>query len=427
MEKKNIDFYLYKDHQNGRAFLLSKVNDGHIKVKMNKENDEDRLLHYVLGIIPHMGNVKIFTRGVSLNDNQKEALFKNQNVQHIKSNKEHPEMFDSFLNDFEKHREKAKINGLNVNIFDYKDHHFISFEIKINEFKRTLIKHIRKRVTSDAKIAANLIKDIIPKYIDVIDKEAHLTIKSADRDMLKEIEQIVSDNKYSNFNQRIKSFEYGSFDFDNIVSGNMNRLELLIANHAHDQRAKHEVIADYDEVANPDKLVIYTDSSTYIDKGKRINDSGMGIVVKQDGVDELMAVVDKKFEPSPKSGFDPNHSEGYAILHALKFVVEKEWVDKDTIIEVRSDSLSNVRKLNGAEESYFISEAIKEFCRKEIPDTDVAFKWVKGHASNVYNIMVDELAAKSLFNESYEFNADIFDENIATYQNRNKSVRKMRP
>ena len=144
MEKKNIDFYLYKDHQNGRAFLLSKVNDGHIKVKMNKENDEDRLLHYVLGIIPHMGNVKIFTRGVSLNDNQKEALFKNQNVQHIKSNKEHPEMFDSFLNDFEKHREKAKINGLNVNIFDYKDHHFISFEIKINEFKRTLIKHIRK-------------------------------------------------------------------------------------------------------------------------------------------------------------------------------------------------------------------------------------------------------------------------------------------
>lgn len=427
MEKKNIDFYLYKNNQNGKAFLLSKVNDDHIKVKMNKENDEDRLLNYALGIIPHMGNVRVFTRGVSVSDNRKEALFKNQNVLHIESNKEHPEMFDSFLNDFEKHREKAKVNGLNVNIFDYKEHHFIAFEIKINEFKRTLIKHIRKRVTSDAKIAANLIKDIIPKYIDIIDKDAPLTIKSADKAMLAEIEQIVRDNKYSNFNQRIKSFEYDLFDYDSIVNGNMNRLELLIANHAHDQRAKHEVLADYDEAANPNKLIIYTDSSTYIDKGKRINDSGMGIVVKQDGADELMAVVDKKFEPSPKSGFDPNNSEGYAILHSLKFVVDKAWIDKDTIIEVRSDSLSNVRKLNGAEESYFISEAIKAFCKKEIPDTPVAFKWVKGHASNVYNIMVDELAAKSLFNESYEFNADIFDENIATYQNRNKSVRKMRP
>lgn len=258
-------------------------------------------------------------------------------------------------------------------------------------------------------------------------KTPPLTIKSADKAMLRELEKIFSDEKYSYFHQRMKGFEYESFDFDSILKGNMNRLELLIVNHAHDQRAKHEVLADYDEAANPNKLIIYTDSSTYIDKGKKINDSGMGIVVKQDGADELMAVVDKKFEPSPKSGFDPNNSEGYAILHSLKFVVDKGWVDQDTIIEVRSDSLSNVRKLNGAEESYFISEAIEEFCRKEIPDTTVAFKWVKGHASNVYNIMVDELAAKSLFNENYEFNAEIFDENIAAYKNRNKLVRKIKP
>lgn len=427
MEKKNIDFYLYKNNQNGKAFLLSKVNDDHIKVKMNKENDEDRLLNYALGIIPHMGNVRVFTRGVSLSDNRKEALLKNQNVLHIESNKEHPEIFDSFLNDFEKHREKAKINGLNVNIFDYKEHHFIAFEITINEFKRTLTKHIRKKTTSDAGVAANLIKDIIPKYIDVIDKDAPLTIKSADKAMLRELEQIFSDEKYSYFNQRMKGFEYESFDFDSILKGNMNRLEVLIANHGYDKKVKEEVLADYDEIANPNKLVIYTDASTYIDKKNKVNDSGIGIIIKQDGTDELMAIIDKKLEPAAVGCFDPNHSEGYAILNALKFVIEKGWVDQDTIIEVRSDSLSNVRKLNHIEEPYFISEAIEDFCEKAIPDTPVAFKWVKGHASNVYNIMVDELAAKSLFNENYEFNLEAFDENIEAYKNRNKSVRKMRP
>lgn len=424
MEKKNIDFYLYKNSKDSKNMLLSKTDNGHIKMKINTENDENKFYNYVLNIIRQVGKARFFTNNITFNDEQTKELYENANVLHIKNDQCHPEEFNDFLNNFEIESKKEKKGFISVNIFDYNDHDFIAFEIKMNELKKTLTKRIRKKATSNAKIAANLLKDIIPKYID---KEATLTIKSADKSMLDELKKIIVDEKYSYFNHQIRGFDNVFFDSDNVIKENTNRLDVLITNHEYDKKIQNEVIADYDEIANPNKLVIYTDSSTHIDKKKKINDSGMGIVIKQDGIDELIAVVDKKFEPSPVSCFDANHSEGYAILNALKFVVEKNLIDKDTIIEVRSDSLSNIRKLNNIEDSYFICEEIKDYCQKEIPNIPVAFKWVKGHASNVYNIMVDELASKSLFNDNYDFNTDLFFENIHSYQNRNKSLRKMRP
>ena len=225
--------------------------------------------------------------------------------------------------------------------------------------------------------------------------------------------------------ERIEKVEIVPFNAQEFISNNIGRIDSLIMNNKNHERIKEEVKAKYEDEKDKNKLVIYTDASTFLDKKNNINDSGCGIVIKQDISDDIMFEVNRKFKPSKKI-FDPNVSEGNAILEALNFIKDAEIIDNKTLIEIRSDSISNIRKLNDLENHYKISKAIVIFCKEHLKDIDIEFKWVKGHSTYKYNVMADDLASSSLFNSDFDLKIKENTKAIEDFKKRNLSSLKMK-
>lgn len=420
MDKKRIaEYYIYKDKNTGNIQMFI-ITDGVFKIKKSSYKNISNSLEYIINTANYVENVNLYSNTPLSNDEIK--LIKNaKNIFYRGSKQEHPLIFRNFL--IEESNEKIKNNYsyLTMNIFKYQDFNLLGISIKINEFNKTSIKIIKENVNEEALIL-NYIKDIIPFKMDNINKEQPIVFRNKNKDMI----DILERNKLNDYiKTRIDKVEIVPFDEKKFINDNFEMIDSLIKNYINNLLIKDEVKVNYEDEKDKNKLVIYTDASTFLDKKNNINDSGCGIVIRHDISDEIMFEINRKFKPDT-ANFDANYSEGNAILEALKFVKDISLIDKETKIEIRSDSISNIRKLNDLENHYKVSKAIVDFCRENLKDIDIEFKWVKGHSTYQYNVMADDLASSSLFNTDFDLKVKENTQAVEDFKNRNHNRLKMR-
>lgn len=417
--KRTAEYYIHEDKDNGNIKLFMLVN-GKMKIKGNKKKDINESLRYALSTAQYMDTVNLYSN-IPLTSDAKQQIINTPNVFYKKAYKEYPLPFKDFLTQYDKDKNSDNKAYLSMNTFSYEGYNFLATTIKINEFKRTLIKILRYDLEEESVIL-NHIKDIIPSHIDYVNKEFPIVFRNRNKDCFNIFER---NPLREDLMERIEKVEIVPFDVKEFISNNIERIDSLIMNNKNHERIKEEVKAKYEDEKDKNKLVIYTDASTFLDKKNNINDSGCGIVIKQDISDDIMFEVNRKFKPSKKI-FDPNVSEGNAILEALNFIKDAEIIDNKTLIEIRSDSISNIRKLNDLENHYKISKAIVIFCKEHLKDIDVEFKWVKGHSTYKYNVMADDLASSSLFNSDFDLKIKENTQAVEDFKKRNLSSLKMK-
>lgn len=417
--KRTAEYYIHEDNDTGDIKLFMLVN-GKIKIKGNKKKDVNESLRYALSTAKHMDTVNLYSN-IPLTSEAKQQIINVKNVFYKKAYKEYPLPFKDFLIQYDKDKNSDKKSYLSMNTFVYEGYNFLATTIKINEFKRTLIKILRNDFEEESVIL-NHIKDIIPSHIDYVNKEFPIIFRNRNKNSLNIFER---NPLKGDLMERIEKVEIVPFNAQEFISNNIGRIDSLIMNNKNHERIKEEVKAKYEDEKDKNKLVIYTDASTFLDKKNNINDSGCGIVIKQDISDEIMFEVNRKFKPSKKI-FDPNVSEGNAILEALSFIKDTKIIDNKTLIEIRSDSISNIRKLNDLENHYKISKAIVIFCKEHLKDIDIEFKWVKGHSTYKYNVMADDLASSSLFNTDFDLKVKENTQAVEDFKNRNHNRLKIR-
>ena len=417
--KRTAEYYIHEDKDTGNIKLFMLVN-GKIKIKGNKNKDINESLRYALSTAQYMDTVNLYSN-IPLTSEAKQTIINAKNVFYKKAYKEYPLPFKEFLIQYDKDKNSDNKSYLSMNTFSYEDYNFLATTIKIKEFKRTLVKILRND-SEEESVILNHIKDIIPSHIDYVNKEFPIVFRNRNKDYLNIFER---NPLREDLMERIEKVEIVPFDVKEFISNNIERIDSLIMNNKNHERIKEEVKAKYEDEKDKNKLVIYTDAWTFIDKKNNINDSGCGIVIKQDISDDIMFEVNRKFKPSKKI-FDPNVSEGNAILEALNFIKDAEIIDNKTLIEIRSDSISNIRKLNDLENHYKISKAIVIFCKEHLKDIDIEFKWVKGHSTYKYNVMADDLASSSLFNSDFDLKIKENTKAIEDFKKRNLSSLKMK-
>lgn len=417
--KRTAEYYIHEDKDTGNIKLFMLIN-GKIKIKGNKKKDVNESLRYALSTAKHMDTVNLYSN-IPLTSEAKQQIINVKNVFYKKAYKEYPLPFKDFLIQYDKDKNSDNKSYLSMNTFVYEGYNFLATTIKINEFKRTLIKILRNDFEEESVIL-NHIKDIIPSHIDYVNKEFPIIFRNRNKNCLNIFER---NPLKGDLMERIEKVEIVPFNAQEFISNNIGRIDSLIMNNKNHERIKEEVKAKYEDEKDKNKLVIYTDASTFLDKKNNINDSGCGIVIKQDISDDIMFEVNRKFKPSKKI-FDPNVSEGNAILEALNFIKDAEIIDNKTLIEIRSDSISNIRKLNDLENHYKISKAIVIFCKEHLKDIDIEFKWVKGHSTYKYNVMADDLASSSLFNSDFDLKIKENTKAIEDFKKRNLSSLKMK-
>jgi len=417
--KRTAEYYIHEDNDTGNIKLFMLVN-GKIKIKGNKKKDVNESLRYALSTAKHMDTVNLYSN-IPLTSEAKQQIINVKNVFYKKAYKEYPLPFKDFLIQYDKDKNSDKKSYLSMNTFVYEGYNFLATTIKINEFKRTLIKILRNDFEEESVIL-NHIKDIIPSHIDYVNKEFPIIFRNRNKNCLNIFER---NPLKGDLMERIEKVEIVPFNAQEFISNNIGRIDSLIMNNKNHERIKEEVKAKYEDEKDKNKLVIYTDASTFLDKKNNINDSGCGIVIKQDISDDIMFEVNRKFKPSKKI-FDPNVSEGNAILEALSFIKDTKIIDNKTLIEIRSDSISNIRKLNDLENHYKISKAIVIFCKEHLKDIDIEFKWVKGHSTYKYNVMADDLASSSLFNTDFDLKVKENTQAVEDFKNRNHNRLKIR-
>lgn len=417
--KRTAEYYIHEDKDTGNIKLFMLIN-GKIKIKGNKKKDVNESLRYALSTAKHMDTVNLYSN-IPLTSEAKQQIINVKNVFYKKAYKEYPLPFKDFLIQYDKDKNSDKKSYLSMNTFVYEGYNFLATTIKINEFKRTLIKILRNDFEEESVIL-NHIKDIIPSHIDYVNKEFPIIFRNRNKNCLNIFER---NPLKGDLMERIEKVEIVPFNAQEFISNNIGRIDSLIMNNKNHERIKEEVKAKYEDEKDKNKLVIYTDASTFLDKKNNINDSGCGIVIKQDISDDIMFEVNRKFKPSKKI-FDPNVSEGNAILEALNFIKDAEIIDNKTLIEIRSDSISNIRKLNDLENHYKVSKAIVDFCKENLKDIDIEFKWVKGHSTYKYNVIADDLASGSLFNTDFDLKVKENSFEVEAFKNRNKHTLRMK-
>lgn len=178
------------------------------------------------------------------------------------------------------------------------------------------------------------------------------------------------------------------------------RINKLFNNYKEDKKRMKKYEAS-SSVPDKNTLVVYTDASAVFDNAYNLIASGYGIVVRAPGSDNIMYKLKAKF-PKPVLSAE---AEALALQRALKFV--KQQIDKNDIphnlnIELRSDNLGNVEKVNNyLDDAYDIPKegrlkVIADYIKNNFNKNQISIKWVKGHHIDPYNIMVDQLAKESI-------------------------------
>lgn len=178
------------------------------------------------------------------------------------------------------------------------------------------------------------------------------------------------------------------------------RINKLLNNYKEDKKRMKKYEAS-SSVPDKNTLVVYTDASAVFDNSYNLVASGYGIVIRAPGSDNIMYKLKAKFSKPVLSA----EAEALALQRALKFV--KQQMDKNDIphnlkIELRSDNLGNVEKINNyLDDAYDVPKegrlkAIADYVKNNFDKNQISIKWVKGHHIDPYNIMVDQLAKESI-------------------------------
>lgn len=415
MQDYIVEYYLHKKENNEISLFIKNKKDFKEK-KLKPSADQNVIMNYLTGASKNIKHINFYSN-ITLSEESLDRLKVLPNIIY-KYDTQHPDSMKDDVNEHYKLKSLPLSTTIEANVVNKDNYSFIAIKIRTNEKKSSSIKILRNKTNIPYKIF-NSLKDIIDKFVQ---EGTPVSFKSSIPDV-----KYYFDHELENVNikNKIKEVLIESFDQKAFIEKNEERLDNLIKNHEKDMEIKNEVIADYSAPVNKNKIVIYTDASAYINSKDSINSSGFGIVIKQDGVEEIMFKISKKL-PDQQKLFDSGISEGIAIYYAIKFLTEQNIIDNKTELEIRSDSLSNIRKLNKLEQStHRYTKKIFDLLSENIPDTKINFKWVKGHSTNDYNIEADILAEQSIKNPD---NSPIIEENekaLALFRRRNCRNKKL--
>lgn len=125
---------------------------------------------------------------------------------------------------------------------------------------------------------------------------------------------------------------------------------------------------------------IYTDGAY----SAKLNQGGIGIVVRK-GLDVIL-----KYNKAFKNTTN-NQMELLAVIYALLCV--KKPIDR---LYIYSDSQYVINCIDKWERKKNIKLwNLFDKVKSEVPCNDIQFVWVKGHSTNVYNNLADDLAVKA--------------------------------
>lgn len=415
MQDYIVEYYLHqKENDEINLFIKNKVDFKEKKLKLSA--DQNTVMRYIIGASKNIKEIKFYSN-VLLSEENMSKLKDLSNVSYI-FNKEPPLSMKNNISEHYNLKSLPLSTKIEANVIKKNGYSFIVINIKTNEKKSCSTKILKNNTNIPYKIF-NSLKDIIDKFVQA---GTPVTFKSS----MPEVKYYF-DHELDNVNlkNKIKEVIIEKFDEKCFTEKNDQRLKDLIKNHEKDIEIKNEVIADYSSPVNKNKLVVYTDASVYIDSKNNINSSGLGIIVKQDGNEEAIFKINKKL-PGQKRLFDSGISEGIAIYYALNFLIEQNIIDNKTEIEIRSDSLSNIRKLNKLEDyNYHYTKETFRLLKESIPEVKVTFKWIKGHSNNDYNIEADVLAEKSIKNSNDLPIVEKNEKSLCFFKNRNKIEKKI--
>lgn len=416
MQDYMVEYYLHKRENNEISLFIKNKKDFKEK-KLKPSADQNVIMNYLTGASKNIKHINFYSN-ISLSEENLDRLKGLPNI-FYKYDTQHPDSMKEGVNEHYKLKSLPLSTTIEANVVDKDNYSFIAITIRTNEKKSSSIKILRNKTNIPYKIF-NSLKDIIDKFVQ---EGTPVSFKSSIPAV-----KCYFDHELENVNikNKIKEVLIESFEQKVFIEKNEERLNNLIKNHEKDMEIKNEVIADYAAPVNKNKIVIYTDASAYIDSKNNINSSGFGIVVKQDGCEEIMFKVSKKL-PDQKTLFDSGISEGIAIYYAINFLMEQNIIDNKTELEIRSDSLSNVRKLNRLEKStHRYTKKIFDLLSENIPETKIMFKWVKGHSTNDYNIEADILAEQSIKNPDSSPVIEKNEKALIFFRNRNRNRRDKR-
>lgn len=415
MQDYMVEYYLHKRENNEISLFIKNKKDFKEK-KLKPSADQNVIMNYLTGASKNIKHINFYSN-ISLSEENLDRLKGLPNI-FYKYDTQHPDSMKEGVNEHYKLKSLPLSTTIEANVADKDNYSFIAITIRTNEKKSSSIKILRNKTNIPYKIF-NSLKDIIDKFVQ---EGTPVSFKSSIPDV-----KYYFDHELENVNikNKIKEVLIEPFDQKAFIEKNDERLNNLIKNHEKDMEIKNEVIADYAAPVNKNKIVIYTDASAYINSKDNINSSGFGIVVKQDGVEEVMFKISKKL-PDQQKLFDSGISEGIAIYYAINFLMEQNIIDNKTELEIRSDSLSNVRKLNRLEKStHRYTKKIFDLLSENIPETKIMFKWVKGHSTNDYNIEADILAEQSIKNPDSSPVIEQNEKAIILFRNRNRRDKKL--
>lgn len=380
-----IEYFLYENKKTGDVSLFMRQGDEFRYKRLKKNTHAQGVLNYALGVSQYVSGMILHTN-IAYSSDEEEVIKRTPFVEYRKS---FPDDFLIFIKEHDHQKSQPKSTVIEIDIFEEGGYSFLSTIIRTNEKKKRYLR-LKSSVDDIQSEIFNYLKDTLrifarhdaPVYV-------YTGIEGVKEYFIKRL-------KNKKVKERISDIVYREFDSVKFLEKQKKLINELIISHERDLKIKDEVSVDYESPASPNKIVVYTDASAYYDK------SGYGVIIKQDGCEELMFKMMRKLKKSPML-FVSDISEGVAIYEALRFLAGEKIIKAGMEIEVRSDSLSNIRKLNRKEDAkHEYTEKTLILCEALFPDNQVLFRWVKGHSKSKYNVMADKMAEESLNNSHYE-------------------------
>lgn len=380
-----IEYFLYENKQTGDVSLFMKQGDEFRYKRLKKNTHASGVLNYALEVSQYVSGMVLHTN-IAYGCDEEDIIRRTPFVEYHKS---FPEDFLIFIKEHDHQKSQPKSTVIEIDVFEEAGYSFLSTIIRTNEKKKRYLR-LKSSVDDIQSEVFNYLKDTLrifarhdaPVYV-------HTGIEGVREYFTKKL-------KNKKVKERISDVIYREFDSGKFSQKHKKLINELIISHERDLKIKEELGVDYTSPASPDKVVVYTDASARYDK------SGYGVVIKRDSSKKLMFKMMRRLKKSPML-FVSDISEGVAIYEALRFLAGEKIIEAGMEVEIRSDSLSNIRKLNLKEDAkHEYTEKTLMLCEALFPDNLVKFRWVKGHSKSKYNVMADKMAEESLNNSHYE-------------------------
>lgn len=257
-------------------------------------------------------------------------------------------------------------------------------------------------------------------------------------------------NVYNEFDEREKKvYRSMSPKLKNIHQ--LDEIPEEIIHYNHNEQEKNSFVNQFKHKdCQSDRLVVYSDASlkNYRAKEMKVN---YGILFRKPNSDEIL--LECKIRETNKDNLDfieknSTHAEVAGCLYALKLLNEKNYKQEveiccDNIISIaflsdrmknKNEDFNKISKIilekeqEKSEESWNkINEFADRFNFDEITkNLNIKFSWLKGHAKNIYNKRVDEIASRLLFPKNHEGNHYTIIDNLDVQTLENKQEDKIK-